>query len=108
MLNIIFAMVVISGSFANFPYDIYAENEHQHVTPYGEKCPLCGDYGYCTEQPTYGEAMTALKSYYGKKGLAVIILRPRDRFLEFGVYRNGSLVDRVLLDLRTGRMRSMY
>lgn len=108
MLNVILTMVLISTSSAHLSYYVYAQNNVEKVTPYGEKCPVCGEYGYCIKPLTREEAMNSLKSHYGKKGFTVILLEPRHRFLEVGIYRNGTLVDRVLLDLKTGRMRSMY
>jgi 2-phospho-L-lactate transferase/gluconeogenesis factor (CofD/UPF0052 family) len=89
--------------------NVYAESlREKETTPYGDNCPLCGEYGYCSNQPTHEEAANALKSYFGKRGLRVIVLKQKDRFLEVEVYRNGTPVDRVILDLRTGRIRSMY
>jgi hypothetical protein len=88
---------------------VRAESLHEKETvPYGDNCPLCGEYGYCSKPPTHEEAANALKSYFGKRGLNVMVLKQKDRFLEVEVYRNGTLVDRVLLDLRTGRIRSIY
>jgi hypothetical protein len=75
---------------------------------YGEHCELCGDYAYCTKTPTHDEAVSALKSHYDKRRLRVIVLRQKDRFLEAEIYNNGSRIDRILLDLRTGRIRSIY
>jgi len=66
---------------------------------------LCGDYGYCARTPTHKEAVNALKSYYEKRGLRVLVLKQKDRFLEAEVYRNGNI---ILLDLKTGRIRSIY
>ncbi len=108
MSIVVIVMSFILVSFATVSNDAYAEDKPEKITPYGEDCPLCGEYGYCSKQPTREEAVEALKLYFGRKGLNIIILKPRDRFLEIGVYRNGNLVDRVLVDLRTGRMRSVY
>ncbi len=95
---------------ASFPgSDVQAEGPYKSETvPYGDNCPLCGEYGYCSKQPTQEEAANALRLYFGKRGLRVIVVRQKDRFLDVEVYRDGNLVDRVLLDLRTGRMRSIY
>ena len=90
------------------PY-VYAESDAgRGIVPYGEHCQLCGEYAYCTRTPSQKEAVNALSSYYEKRGHRVIILRQKERFLEAEIYRNGKLVDRVLLDLRTGRIRSTY
>ena len=87
----------------------YAEiNTQRGIAPYDDNCRLCGEYGYCSEQPTHKEAVNALRSYYEKRGLRVLVLKQKGRFLEAEVYNDGSIVDRVLLDLRTGRIRSIY
>jgi hypothetical protein len=78
------------------------------VTPYGDSCPLCGDYGYCNKQPTRKEAVVALKTYYRGKGLHVMTKKQEGRFLEAEIYKNNKMIDRVLLDLRTGLIRSIH
>ncbi len=78
------------------------------VVFYGEQCPLCGEYGYCSRTPTQSEAASTLSSYYGKRGFRVVVIRRKERFLEAEIYKDGNTVDRVLLDLRTGRIRSLY
>lgn len=83
-------------------------HDEKDTAPYGDNSPLCGEYGYCGKPPTQEEAANALKSYFEKRGLRVMVLKQKGRFFEVEVYRNGTLVDRVLLDLRTGRIRSIY
>ncbi|MDI6800725.1 MAG: hypothetical protein QMD01_01515 [Thermodesulfovibrionales bacterium] len=81
----------------------------ENITPYGDTCPLCGEYGYCKKQPTSKEIANALESYYSKKGFSVIILkRQNGRFIEAEVYRNNEIKDRILLDCKTGKLRSIY
>ena len=78
------------------------------TTVYGEHCELCGEYGYCSRTPTHREAVDALRSYYEKRGMRVLVLKQKERFLEAEVYRDGTKVDSILLDLKTGRIRSIY
>ncbi|MCL5022435.1 MAG: hypothetical protein M1497_03550 [Nitrospirae bacterium] len=88
---------------------VYAETISKPIiTFYGEHCEICGTYGYCNHQVSYQQAVGALRSYYGKKGLRVLVIRPKERFMEADISRNGVVVDRVLLDLKTGRIRSIY
>ncbi|HYA26500.1 MAG TPA: hypothetical protein VEE82_00740 [Thermodesulfovibrionales bacterium] len=75
---------------------------------YGDQCQLCGEYGYCSRIPTHREAVNALISYYSKRGFRVIVIRQKERFLEAEIYKDNDSVDRVLLDIKTGRMRSLY
>ena len=69
---------------------------------------MCGEYGYCSRTPTHREAVNALTSYYVRRGFRVFVIRQKDRFLEAEIYRDRNRVDRILLDLRTGRIRSVY
>lgn len=75
---------------------------------YIDQCQLCGEYGYCDKTPTQSEAVSALQSHFREKGLRVLVIRRKERFLEAEIYRGGHFRDRVILDLRTGRIRSVY
>ncbi|HCZ12955.1 MAG TPA: hypothetical protein DHV16_12130 [Nitrospiraceae bacterium] len=91
------------------PAGIHAENyPAQAITPHEERCPLCGAYGYCEQQPSLREAAKALKSYYAKKGMKATVVKQDGRFIEANVIKNSKIIDRVLLDCRTGRIRSIY
>ncbi len=104
MIRVVFALVFLLMFFSISVKTSFAEV----ITPYGDYCPLCGDYGYCRKQPTKKEVSQALNDYYLKKGLKASITRQFERFVEAEVYRKNFLVDRVLIDIRTGRMRSIY
>lgn len=84
------------------------EEPEKGITPYGASCPLCGAYGYCSKQPTYKEAGNALKAYYEKKGLTVSVTKEEGRFVEADVSKGKEIVDRILLDCKTGKIRSIY
>jgi hypothetical protein len=49
-----------------------------------------------------------MKHYFKTKGLDVKKVRGRGRFLKAEIYKKDLLVDRVLFDRRTGRVRSIY
>jgi hypothetical protein len=92
----------------------YAEEEkqqqqqkemEQQVTPVGASCPSCDTYGYCKKTLTYKQAEQNLKSYYAQKGLDAIIVKKSGRFLEADVYKKDKVVERVILDRKTGRIR---
>lgn len=78
------------------------------VTPYGDYCPSCSNYGVCRKQLKHGEAVAALRAYFNGKGLTVRDIRAGHRFLKADVYRGNRLVDRVIFDKKTGRVRSIY
>jgi hypothetical protein len=104
MMKLIFVFIL----FASLLSVAYSESSGDEITPYGAYCPLCGEYGYCTKQPTKKETADALKSYYSKRGLKVVLIKQDGRFAEAEVYKDGELVDKILLDCRTGRIRSIY
>jgi hypothetical protein len=84
---------------------VYAQSD---ITPYGVSCPRCGEYGYCKKPLTYQEAVKAFKSYYEEKGFKVVTTEHRGRFIEADIYRDEKIVDKVILDRKTGRIRSIY
>ena len=100
ILPLVLCLVLRSAALAT-------AGDREAITQYGDSCPLCGDYGYCDKQPTYQEAAAALKTYYRGKGLHVVVNKHEGRFLEATVYKGRKTVDRIVLDLRTGLIRSI-
>ncbi len=101
--------IFISVLLVTLSANVYPENRPSETpTPYGERCPMCGAYGYCSKQPTHKEAVNVLQSHYAKKGMQVVIIKQDGRFIEAEVTKNNKIIDRVLLDCRTGRIRSIY
>ena len=92
--------------------DVRAETKkdvpEKGVTPYGVSCPLCGEYGYCKKEVKHEEAVRALEKYYKEKGMTVAVTKKEGRFIEADVYKDKDLVDRVVLDGKTGKIRSIY
>lgn len=78
------------------------------ITPYGDFCPACTRYGICKEDLSHKEAVSAIRSYFMNKHLMIRDVKERGRFIIVDVYRGRTLVDRVLFDRRTGRLRSVY
>ena len=78
------------------------------VTPYGDFCTQCSKYGIGKRPVNIKEAVAALKYYFKTKGLMVKNVKGRGRFLKAEIVRNDKVVDRVLFDRRTGRIRSIY
>lgn len=100
-------VVLVALSFFG-PFGFAKGGPEESAVPLEDSCPLCGAYGYCNKQPAYKDAAAVLKSHYEKKGMQVVVTKQNGRFLEAEVYSGGRMADRVLLDLRTGRIRSMY
>ena len=82
-------------------------HKERGVTPYGDFCPRCNLYGVGKKPVTHQAAMDALSDYFKHKGLTVKIVQGMGRFLKVDIYRDGRLVDRILFDRRTGRIRSI-
>jgi hypothetical protein len=77
------------------------------VTPYGDYCKKCTTYGTCKDPLPPGEAIAALEQYYREKGLTVGKVQHRGRFIKAEIYEGNRLVDKVLFDRKTGRIRSI-
>jgi hypothetical protein len=78
------------------------------VTPFGASCPPCDTYGYCRKQLTYTEAVQNLEAYYAQRGFRISIVRQFGRFLEANIFRNGTFVQKIIVDRRTGRIRPVH
>ena len=77
------------------------------VTPYGDYCNYCTTYGTCKDTIPLKEAMAALETYYRVKGYQVGRVWHKGRFIEAEIYQDDILVDKVLFDRKTGRIRSI-
>ncbi len=82
--------------------------EDNRVTPYGDYCKDCAVYGGSREEIAPRDAIIALFKYYQSKGCSVGMIHHKGRFIEAEILRNNRRVDKVLLDRRTGRLRSIY
>jgi len=81
---------------------------HPVVTPYGDFCPRCSRYGVGTRPVVHAEAVAAMHAYFHAKGLSIGNVRNMGRFMIADVYQDGKLVDTVIFDRRTGRLRSIF
>lgn len=79
----------------------------------GEK-PAFG-YGTSCYRPYGGrnmgnisKAVIAVKTYFAHRGMDVKILGHTRRFIRADIYKGGEQVDSIVVDIATGRMRSVY
>ncbi len=88
---------------------VFAEDRHYGhygYYPYGE---FRRGYGERRAVPNSGEARRMLRDYYYSRDLRIGDIRERKLFYEAEIRdRRGVIVDRVIIDRRTGRIRSMY
>ncbi len=96
-----------SGEPGSHPVPIYNGQNGKGVTPYGDFCPRCSNYGVGRRPVSHKVALEALQEYFRAKGLTVKNVHGRGRFLKADIYKDGRLVDRILFDRRTGRIRSI-
>ena len=78
------------------------------VTPYGDYCQYCSAYGICKGDIEPEEAEKAIEGYFGSKGLRAAHIRHRERFIEAEIYKDNRVVDKIIFDRKTGRIRSIY
>lgn len=78
------------------------------VTPYGDFCPKCTQYGVCKTAMSHEDAKSAMLDYYQKKGYIVEIINKRGRFIKAKIKDKRKVVDIIIFDRRTGRIRSIY
>ncbi|HAM49471.1 MAG TPA: hypothetical protein DCP92_01760 [Nitrospiraceae bacterium] len=78
------------------------------VVPYGDYSQWCSAYGTCRENLGPKEAEEAIEGYFASKGLRATNIRHKERFVEAEIYRDNRLVDKILFDRKTGRIRSIY
>lgn len=77
--------------------------------PYGAYCPQKGWYGAKKPVRSPEEAIAILRSYFQDKELIINIVKERRwGFIAEITRSDGTLVDIVIVDRRTGRIRSIY
>jgi len=81
--------------------------ENYRATPYGDYCKECTTYGTCKTILPLREAVAAIAQYYRDKGCKIGRVWHRGRFIEAEIYQDNRLVDKVLFDRKTSRIRSI-
>jgi hypothetical protein len=77
-------------------------------TPYGDFCISCSTYGVGDKLVPEEESRAAIEQYYRERDLEIGAMKSRGRFIEFEIRKNGAVLDKVLFDRKTGRIRSIY
>jgi len=86
----------------------FAMHHGKSVTPYGDSCARCGHYGTCKSTISAEDAEKAITDYYHKKGFKIEIENRRGRFIKAKVKDKDRVIDVIIFDRRTGRIRSTY
>ncbi len=83
-----------------------ASDRRSRDYPYGESR---GGYGERKTVSSGQEARRMIKEYFSRRDVKIGDVREREIFFEADVRdRRGALVDKVIIDKRTGRIRSTY
>jgi hypothetical protein len=107
-MRFIISPIAMMSLLALLIFEVPAWPQGGTVTPYGDFCPECGKYGTCQTVMTDYDAEKALKDYYSKKGLNVEIEKVEKRFIRAKIREKNRVVDIIILDRGTGRIRSIY
>jgi hypothetical protein len=107
-MRLVFSLILIVSLLCLSVSGVLAWPQGKQVTPYGDFSPQCGKYGACNTIMTDYDAEKALKDYYNKKGLNVEIGKKGGRFLRARIYDKTGIVDIIIFDRQTGRIRSIF
>ncbi len=90
------------------PVGVTAFHYEKTITPYGDYCRHFSHYGRNKSMNSRAQAERALRHYYYKKGYDFEILSTEGRFLKVNLKNKGKVVDTIIFDRLTGRLRSIY
>jgi CO dehydrogenase/acetyl-CoA synthase alpha subunit len=108
LIKIVAVFIVAAFLFLSSYSSVFAGHRGKGITPYGDFCSLCTDYGTCDKPMTNKGAKKAIIDYYHKKGFNVMIETNRGRFIKAKIMKKDNVVDVIIFDRRTGRIRSTY
>ncbi len=104
---VIIIVIALSLSILQSP-EVLAFHGHKRITPYGDYCKHVSHYGMHKSIIDMKHAEKALKQYYGKKGLDIEIVSKQGRFLKVIIKDGRDVVDTVIFDRHSGRIRSVH
>lgn len=81
---------------------------NRSAAPYGDFCPKCSKYGRGRMPVELEESMGALRDYFSHRSMNIDNVHVRGPLMRADVFRDGRMVDRVIFDRRSGRVRSIY
>ena len=86
---------------------VYAADEQGESSPYGGA--RGGKYGEKKPVLTRDEAHKILKEYFSKKEVKIGEIMEKELYFEAEIWdKNNRLIDKVIVDKRTGRIRSVF
>ncbi len=103
-MKVLFPMIVVLA-FAGMAG---AEQGAIHVFSYSYSDTCGAVYGICNSGMNLPQAVHALRAYFARHGYDVVIREQIGHFIKADVYDGKIYVDTVVLDMMTGKMRSIY
>lgn len=82
--------------------------QNNHITPYGDCNPARCKYGMHKKMINKHQALMNLYDYYEKSGFTVEVDLIHGRFIKATVKKGGLVLDKIIFDRRSGRIRSIY
>ena len=107
-MRLVYFLILIVSLLCLSVSGVLAWPQGKQVTPYGDFSPQCGKYGTCNTIMTDYDAEKALRDYYNQKGLNVEIAKKGGRFIRARIYDKIGIVDIIIFDRHTGRIRSIF
>ncbi len=111
MMKNLLLLIIFLTTFVVLPdSDVQAMNGWGGKTPYGDYCPMWGWYGARKAVRTAEEAKKILQEYFSQYGdVKIGNIKERKWFFKAEIKdKNNDLIDVVIVDKRTGRIRSIY
>jgi hypothetical protein len=92
----------------SFTVGVSAEHRNKKITPYGDFCNRVSHYGTHKHMLSNNQIKESLKHYFGAKGLDFEIIHAEGRFVKAIIKDKDTIVDTIILDRQSGRIRSIY
>ena len=107
------AILILLSAFVRIDTAFSQPMHHEWMerSPYGDYCPgyKRGWYGAKIAVKTAKEAKKILQEYFKNEPVLIGNIKEREWFFEADIKdRNNNLIDKVIIDKRTGRIRSIY
>ena len=109
-MKILLLLIVFIATLIVLPDNAQAMNGWRDGRyPYGDYCPMQGWYGAKKPVKTAKEAKKILQEYFKNEPVLIGNIKEREWFFEADIRdENNKLLDIVIVDKRTGRIRSTY
>lgn len=110
MKKIFLLILVLTELVFLIPATIYAmDGPRGKNFPYGNYCPMWGKYGARKPVRTVDEVRKILQEYFSDESLKIDKIKEKRWYFEAEIKdKTDALIDRLIVDKRTGRIRSIY